>query len=215
MKARTCSFSLPAKSALCLVLIAVLSVPYSALSEAASGPLAVIRSGTDRALDILRSAHSGTGPKISERRGEILIIVDEYFNFREMAKRALGAPWKDQPQEKQREFVVLFKELLFNTYVDRVEKYTGANEKVIYDQEIIEGDFAVVKTRVLNYKDADVQLDYRLRLEEGQWKVYDVIIEGISLVNNYRSQFNSLMASGSFDNLLKVLRDKTSQRKST
>jgi len=215
MKTGRCSFSLPTKPTLCLLLLAVLFVASPVRSQTTSGPLAVITSGTNRALDILRSAHSGKGPKVSERRGEILIIVDEYFNFREMAKRALGAPWKDQTPEKQREFVALFKELLFNTYVDRVEKYTGANEKVMYDQEIVEGDYAVVKTRVLSYKEADVQLDYRLRLEGGQWKVYDVIIEGISLVNNYRSQFNSLMASGNFDKLLKVLRDKTSERKSS
>ncbi len=178
----------------------------------APGPLAVIQSGTDKALEILHSSQSGQAPALRARRGEILRIVDEYFNFHEMAKRALGRPWKDQSPQNQKEFVDLFKQLLFNSYVDKVEAYTGSNERVVYDAEKVEGEYALVKTRVLGYKNADVQVDYRLRAEEGIWKVYDVVVEGISLVNNYREQFSSILANESFDSLLKRMRGKLDEQ---
>lgn len=183
----------------------------AAPAAADQGPLLVIQSGTDRALDIIHSSKSGKAPSIRQRRAEILTIVDEYFDFSEMAKRALGRPWKDQPPEKQKEFVSLFKQLLFNTYVDRVETYTGSNEKVVYDVQEVKGDYAFVKTRIVNYQDTDVAVDYRLKEEKGNWKVYDVIVEGVSLVSNYRSQFTSILANESFDALLVKLRQKAAE----
>ncbi|MEN6439196.1 MAG: ABC transporter substrate-binding protein [Syntrophobacter sp.] len=175
---------------------------------AAPSPTAVIQSGTDRALKILRSSRAGESPALRQRRGEILTIVDEYFNFEEMAKRALGRPWKDQPDNKRKEFVGLFRQLLFNTYISRVESYTGANEQISYDSEKIDGDYAVVKTRVITSDRQTYQIEYRLRQEGEQWRVYDVIVEGVSFVENYRSQFASILANESFDSLLKKLRDK-------
>jgi phospholipid transport system substrate-binding protein len=182
---------------------------------AANSPLALIQSGTDRALQIIRSAHTGTAPSLRERRAEILQIVDEYFDFGEMAKRSLGRPWKEQSPQKQQEFVDLFKQLLFNYYAGRVETYTDTDERVVYDEQKIEGEYALVKTRVLNYKNTNVQLDYRLRLLNGEWKVYDVVIEGVSLVDNYRGQFNSILASKSFDNLLGQLKEKVADQQGT
>jgi phospholipid transport system substrate-binding protein len=182
---------------------------------AANSPLELIQSGTDRALQIIRSAHSGTAPNLRERRAEILQIVDEYFDFGEMARRSLGRPWKEQSRQKQQEFVDLFKQLLFNNYVGRVENYTGTNERFVYDEQKIEGDYALVKTRVLEYKNTNVQLDYRLRLINGQWKVYDVVVEGVSLVDNYRGQFNSILANKSFDSLLGQLQEKVADQKGT
>jgi phospholipid transport system substrate-binding protein len=125
-----------------------------------------------------------------------------------MAKRALGKPWKDQSVNKQKEFVGLFKELLFNNYVDRVEQYTGSGESFAYDKEVVEGEYSYVKTRILNYKNAQVSVDYRLRVGPDGWKAYDVVIEGISLINNYRSQFNSILARSSFDELLLKMQEK-------
>lgn len=180
------------------------------LAEAAGTPLSLIQSGTDRAVQILRSSQSGQAPSLRQRRGEILQIVDEYFNFHEMAKRSLGRSWKDQLPAKQQEFVKLFKQLLFNTYVDRVETYTGANEKFTYDEEKIEGEYALVKTRITGYKNTVVEVDYRLRLEKGSWKAYDVVVEGISLVSNYRQQFDSILTNGSFDTLLNRMQEKVS-----
>jgi phospholipid transport system substrate-binding protein len=180
-------------------------------SAAAQSPLSVIQSGTEKAINLLHSSRLGQAPALHQRRGEILAIVDEYFNFEEMAKRALGRPWKDQPTEKRQEFVKLFKQLLFNTYINRVESYTGSNEHIAYDSEKIDGDYAVVKTHVALQGDQHVQIDYRLRQEEGQWKVYDVVVEGISFVDNYRGQFSSILANEPFEGLLKKLREKVDQ----
>jgi phospholipid transport system substrate-binding protein len=182
---------------------------------AANSPLALIQSGTDRALQIIRSAHTGTAPSLRERRAEILQIVDEYFDFGEMAKRSLGRSWKEQSPQKQQEFVDLFKQLLFNNYAGRVETYTGTDEQLVYDEQKIDGDYALVKTRVLNYKNANVQLDYRLKLTNGEWKVYDVVVEGVSLVDNYRGQFNSILASKPFDTLLGQLKEKVADQQGT
>jgi phospholipid transport system substrate-binding protein len=185
----------------------------AAPSSAANSPLELVQSGTDRALQIIRSAHSGTAPSLGERRAEILQIVDEYFDFGEMAKRALGRPWKEQSPQKQQEFLDLFKQLLFNNYAGRVETYTGTNEQLVYDDQKIEGDYALVKTRVLNYRNTNIQLDYRLKLINDQWKVYDVVVEGVSLVDNYRGQFNSILTGKSFDSFLSQLREKVAEQK--
>jgi len=182
-------------------------------SFAVNSPLELIQSGTDRALQIIRSAHSGKAPSLRERRAEILQIVDEYFDFAEMAKRALGRPWKEQQPQNQQEFLDLFKQLLFNNYVGRVETYTDTNEQLVYDSQKIEGEYALVKTRVLNYRSTNIQLDYRLKNANGQWKVYDVVVEGVSLVDNYRGQFNSILASKPFDTLLSQLREKVAEQK--
>jgi phospholipid transport system substrate-binding protein len=179
----------------------------SALAAAGS-PLQVVKSGTERALTILKSSQTPGSQGLRPKRDEILTVVDEYFNFEEMGRRSLGRPWKDQPADKRQEFIRLFKNLLFNTYIDRVETYTISNEQISYDSEKIDGDYAVVKTRVLNYKDSDIQIDYRLHLEGGVWRVYDVVAEGVSFVDNYRSQFASILANEPFDGLLKKLRDK-------
>jgi phospholipid transport system substrate-binding protein len=197
------------------ILMLYTSLSFASSGTAAKTPLGLIQTGTDRALQILRSAQSGGGPSLRERRVEILQIVDEYFDFGEMARRALGRPWKDQTLQKQQEFVDLFKQLIFSNYVGRVETYTGTNERVVYDEQKIEGEYALVKTRVLDYKNTNVQLDYRLRLIMGEWKVYDVIVEGVSLVENYRGQFNSILANKTFDTLLSQLREKVADQKGT
>lgn len=176
-----------------------------------STPLAVIRSGTERALDILRSSRKGDAPALRQRKDEILVTVDEYFNFAEMARRSLGRPWKEQPPEKFQEFVRLFKQLLFNTYIGRVEKMTGADEKFFYDSERLDGDHALVRTHVVVRNGGSENIDYRLRREDGEWKVYDVAIEGISLIDNYKSQFASILAKESFDLLVRKLREKVEQ----
>jgi len=191
---------------LCIILLFSETVP--ALASATVSPIEVIKSGTEQAMKILQQHPAGATPNLRSRRGEILNIVNKYFDFNEMAKRALGRPWKDQPPAKQQEFVKLFQNLLFNTYVDRVEGYTSSNEKIVYQNQQVEGSYAIVRTMVMNYQNTNVSVDYRLNLENGQWKVYDVVIEGISLVNNYRSQFSSILSRNSFDQLLQMLREK-------
>ena len=171
-------------------------------------PMGLIHSGTEKALQILHESQRGQAPTLRQWKDEILGIVAEYFNFDEMAKRALGRPWKDQPPDKRKEYVQLFKQLLFNTYINRLENYTGSNERVFYDSEKLDGEFALVKTHILYQGNNNIEIDYRLHRDEGQWKVYDVVVEGVSFVDNYRGQFASILTNESFDSLLKRLRRK-------
>ena len=177
-----------------------------------SGPMGLIQSGTDKVIAILHQSQRPDAPSLRQRKDDILVIVGEYFNFDEMAKRALGRPWKDQPPDKRQEFTQLFKQLLFNTYVSRLENYTGSNERVLYDSENLDGDYAVVKTHILYHGDSNAEIDYRLHRDEGQWKVYDVVVEGISFDDNYRSQFTAILTNEPFDSLLKMLRQKVQQQ---
>ena len=186
-------------------------IPQWAMASS-SNPLGVVQTGTDRALQIIRTSHRGDAPSLRERKSELLTIVDEYFDFEGMGKSALGRPWKEQSPEKRQEFVSLFKQLLFNTYISRIEKLTGAQEKAYYDSEKLDGDYALVKTHMDLEGARNVSLDYRCHLENGQWKVYDVVVEGVSLIENYRSQFASLLTNGTFDVLLNKMREKVKQQ---
>jgi len=174
-------------------------------------PMALIQSGTERALQILHESQRRQAPSLRQRKDEILVIVNEYFNFEEMAKRALGRPWKEQTPEKRQEFAQLFKQLLFNTYINRIENYTGSNERVFYDSEKLDRDYAIVKTHILYQGDNNISIEYRLRQDGGRWQVYDVVVEGISFVDNYRGQFGSILTKESFDSLLIKLRRKVDQ----
>ncbi len=182
-------------------------------ANAAVQPIEVIRAGTSEALNLLRSnCKPGEVLKVQEHRDEILTIVYRYFDFEEMAKRALARHWKAQTPAKQQEFIDLFQHLLFNTYLDRVESYTCGKEDVAYEGEKVDGDYAVVKTRLLGYQGAEIPVEYRMQLKNGQWKVYDVAVEGISFIGNYRSQFESILNRSSFDDLMKQLREKIASR---
>jgi phospholipid transport system substrate-binding protein len=194
------------------VLLLLVSAQYIfAALPGQQNPMALIQSGTERAQQILHESQMRQGPSLRQRKGEILVIVNEYFNFEEMAKRALGRPWKEQPPEKRQEFAELFKQLLFNTYINRIENYTGSNERVFYDSEKLDGDYAIVKTHILYQGNNNIAIEYRLRRDGGQWRVYDLVVEGISFVDNYRGQFGSILTKESFDSLLIKLRQKIDQ----
>jgi phospholipid transport system substrate-binding protein len=141
------------------------------------------------------------------RRQKILEIVSQVFDFREMAKRSLGIYWRKRTPQERDEFVPLYKALLNDTYMRKVERYTS--EKILYTDESIQGDYAVVKTRVIRSTGTEIPLEYRLMKEDGKWVVYDVVIEGVSLVNNYRSQFSQIIRSDSYEELVKRLKKKT------
>jgi phospholipid transport system substrate-binding protein len=132
--------------------------------------------------------------------------VDERFDWEEMARRALGRYWAQRTAEEKKEFVALFSELVERTYMGKVEDYSG--EKVRYEGETIDGNYAVVKVNIITQKNRDISVDYRLQKEGNEWLVYDVSIEGVSLVNNYRSQFNSIILQSSYQNLIKRLKAK-------
>jgi len=170
-------------------------------------PSDTIRQTIDKLLVILKDPQLKGGGKEKERREKLKEAIQPAFDFTEMAKRSLASEWRRRSPEEQKEFVKLFTCLLEAAYLDKIESYNG--EKVQYVREREEGDFAEVDTIIVDAKRGQAfSVDYRLHKVDRQWKVYDVVIENISLVNNYRSQFNRVLAKVSFNDLLKRMKEK-------
>ena len=143
------------------------------------------------------------------RRQKVKSIVDPYFDYQEMAKRSLGPAWGKLSAGQRQEFVQLFAQLLEASYSDKIEKY-AQRVKIDYTGEILEGEYAEVRTVVVRANDR-IPLNYRFLQEDGTWKVYDVVIEGVSMVSNYRSQFSRIIHESSYAELVKRLKTKVSE----
>ncbi len=175
----------------------------------AGEPTEQIKQTTDKILSIVKDPALKGSSKAQERRRSIRKAVDERFDWDEMARRSLGRYWVQRTAEEKKEFLRLFSELLERTYMGKVEDYSG--EKVQYEGETIDGEYAVVKVNIITQKNRDISVDYRLQKEKNEWFVYDVSIEGVSLVNNYRTQFNSIILQSSYENLIKRLKVKVAR----
>jgi phospholipid transport system substrate-binding protein len=170
-------------------------------------PTEQVRQTADRVLSVLQDSRLKSADKQKERRDQIRQIVASRFDFAEMAKRSLGSNWQKVNNDEQRQFVELFTELLEKSYADQIESYDG--EKIVYGRENVSQDQADVDTKILTKKGEQISVNYKLRSAGNDWKVYDVVIENISLVNNFRSQFNRILANASFAELLKKLQSKS------
>ncbi len=177
---------------------------------AAGGPTEAMRSSIDEALKLIRDKEFTQPEKAEERRQRLEKIVGDRFDYEEMSKRSLGAPWNSLSDIEKQEFVSLFRTLLTKSYAEKIETYSG--EGVLYINERIEKDYAEVRTKVLTGK-VEIPLDYRLINKEDDWRVYDVIVDGISLVNNYRGQFSKILRSSSYADLVDQLRKKSDKIK--
>ncbi len=187
----------------------ILQLVLGASGAWAGQPTEVVRGVIERALDILKNpAYSK-----SQKHQMVKNIVDPHFDYQEMAKLSLGATWKTLSGAQQAEFVSLFSELLEASYADKIDKY-AQRVKIDYSGEIPEGDRVEVRTVVVRPNDR-FPLDYRLIQEGGTWRVYDVVIEGVSLVNNYRSQFSRIIHQSSYADLVRRLKTKVSERQQT
>jgi phospholipid transport system substrate-binding protein len=170
-------------------------------------PTEQVRQTADRVLSVLQDSRLKSADKQKERREQIRQIIVSRFDFAEMAKRSLGSNWQKGSSDEQQQFVELFTELLEKSYADQIESYDG--EKIVYGRENVNQDHADVDTKIVTKKGEQISVNYKLRSAGGDWKVYDVVIENISLVNNFRSQFNRILANGSFAELLKKLQSKS------
>jgi len=177
-----------------------------ALPAGAGAPTEQTRATVDKVLSILNNPELRAAARANERRDQLRAAIKSRFDFAEMAKRSLGTQWSRRSPQEQQEFVRLFTELLENSYLDQIESYNG--EKITYGKENLDQDHAEALTKVVSKKGEEFAVNYNLRSVNGDWKVYDVMIENISLVNNYRSQFNRILAKSSFDDLLKKLQAK-------
>ncbi|MBF0565462.1 MAG: ABC transporter substrate-binding protein [Nitrospirae bacterium] len=174
----------------------------------ADTPQTIIKSAIDRVLLSLNDESLKSPGKAKERRAKIRAIFDERFDVEEMSKRALSVNWEKRTDAEKKEFVPLFGNLIVNTYIGRIEKYSG--EAINYAGEQVDGNYAEVKTEV-NAKDGGkIPINYYMLNKNNEWKVYDVSIEGVRLVNNYRSQFASIINTKSYEELVKLLKEKKS-----
>lgn len=179
---------------------------------APGGPREVVQAAVTRVLALLEEAQlqrpevepGSRLATIDQARAEIRRLAAGLFDFPEVARRTLGRHWAGRTPAEQREFVGLFTELLERAYLGRIEQYAG--ERILYTGEAVEGRFALVRSRIVTRRRTEMALDYRLHRVDGRWKVYDVLIDGVSFVSTYRSEFDRILQSSSWDDVMDRLR---------
>jgi len=185
-----------------LVMVAV------ALPVYAGPPTDTVRESVDRALHVLAAPGLQGAARATERQQQVREIAGRLFDFEEMATRALGVHWKDRSPAERVRFVGLFTDLFESTYFAKIDAY-GGDGSVRYGAESVDGDHATVRSTVITPKGSEVAIDYRLLQRDGRWRVYDVSIEGMSLVSSYRAQFNQIIRTSSYETLVDRLDKKT------
>jgi phospholipid transport system substrate-binding protein len=177
-----------------------------ALAAHAGIPTDQVRGATDQVLKILQDSALKSPDKTAERRKQLRTVVDQVFDWQETGKRALARHWQSLKPEQRQEFSALFADLVERSYVGKIEAYSG--EKVAYVGDTIEGNQATVKTKLITKSGTEIPIDYRMQKEGDRWRVYDVLIEGVSLVGNYRTQFNKIIQQSGYDELAKKMKNK-------
>jgi phospholipid transport system substrate-binding protein len=178
------------------------------ITRATAGePLDKVHQTVDNVLTIVNN--KALQPQ--ERHKQIRQAVLQRFGFEEMAQRSMGQHWRTLTPQQRQEFVELFTDLLERSYVTRIEGYKAGPQGVSYPKEDITGDHAIVHTEIKSERDLPIMVDYHLLHKDGDWKAYDIVIEGVSLVNNYRTQFNTIMLKDSYAGLVKQMRTKLAQ----
>jgi phospholipid transport system substrate-binding protein len=176
---------------------------FVALPLNAGAPSDQTRATIEKVLAILTDSNVKVK---SERLERLRQTIRPSFDFTEMAKRSLGSHWQRRTPAEQQEFVKLFTELVESSYADAIESYNG--EKVVVANEKQDKDFAEVNTKIVTKKGDEFAIDYKLHQTSGNWKIYDAVIENVSLVNNYRSQFNRVIGKSSYGDLVSKMKDK-------
>ena len=171
----------------------------------AGPPTEIVRQVVEKSLDIIKNPSYGN----QEKHRKVRSIVDPHFDYQEMAKRSLGPTWGTLSAGQRQEFVGLFSQLLEASYSGKIEQF-AQRVKIDYTGEILDSEYVEVRTVVVRANDR-IPLNYRLINQAGTWKVYDVVIEGVSLVSNYRSQFSRIIHESSYAELVKRLKTKVSE----
>ena len=188
--------------------LAPLLVTVAAVTVYAGAPTETLRVGVDKALRILEDPGLKGESHVADRRKQLRDIADNLFDFEEMSRRTLATHWQKRTPDERQQFSALFADLLENTYFSQIDTYSGGGT-VKYGAETVNGDQATVRTTIVTAKGTEVPADYRMHQKMGKWLVYDVSIEGVSLVNNYRAQFNSIIQRNGFPDLVQKLQKKS------
>ncbi len=186
-----------------LFLLCCLALP--AASRAGS-PTEQVRATVDKVLTIVRSSNSKSKPQMDEQRAKLIEVIHPRFDFPEMAKRSLGPNWTRRTPEEQREFIGIFAALMGRSYAENIESYTS--QDVLYTRESEDQNYAQVDTKIVGDNQPPLAINYKLHRVDKEWKVYDLVIADISVVNNYRSQFDRVIARSSFAELVRTMKEK-------
>lgn len=192
------------------LLLALLLLWQGTAAWATDDPQAAMQETVENVLDILTDPALADEAHWQERRERITQEVAKRFNFTKMAQSALARAWHDRSAAEKEEFVSLFKELLKDAYVDRLKTYSDGNYKVVFDKVLVRGTRAVVSSIVIQ-KDQEISAAYKMYQEGDDWFVYDVVVEGVSLVSNYRSQFGSIIQKDGYAELVRRLEKKIAE----
>lgn len=179
------------------------------VSQAFATPLEDVKKTVDDVVRIVADKNGKNSEK--KRRQALKRTISAIFDYNEMSKRSLGKHWNQLEQEEKVRFAELFAELLENSYAGKIESYN--NEKIVYIKEQFDGDYAEIKSKVVTAKRDEFTLDYRMIRQNDRWMVYDVVIEGVSLVSNYRSQFGRIIKTNGYAGLVKKLETKNGELK--
>jgi phospholipid transport system substrate-binding protein len=187
-------------TAVALTLATALAVPPAN----AGAPTEQLKAQVDRVLKLLDDPALKDKPK--DKRTAVRKVADDIFDFGETARRSLGRHWADRTQAERDEFVKLFGDLLERSYISKIELYGG--EKIQYVSDKIDGEQASVMSKLLTKTNTEVPIEYRMLKKGERWLVYDVIIEGVSLISNYRTQFNKIIQTSSYAELVKKMKSR-------
>jgi phospholipid transport system substrate-binding protein len=176
-----------------------------ASTEAGAGePTDQLRASVDQIIKVLDDPALKSESKAAERRAAVRKEAVVVFDFTETAKRALGRHWQGLSAQDRQEFTALFTDLIERAYISKIERYSG--EKIAYTGEAIDSGLATVRTRFVTKQGTEVPIDYRMHQKGDRWLVYDVSIEGVSLINNYRTQFDKIIQTSSYAELVRKLK---------
>ena len=197
----------PSKKSSLFIAALWLAISMIAADAVAGLPTDQIKATVEKALVVLKDPRFKPPAKQQERRDQLKQILFARFDFAEMAKRSLGPDWRRRTPQEQEDFVRLFTDVLERAYADIIESYT--NEKIVYVYEKVDGTYADVYSKIVTAKGEEYTINYKAQLAGNDWKVYDVVAENVSLVNNYRSQFTRVISKSSYEELVRRLRDKS------
>ena len=190
-----------------LALVAALTLVLAESSRASAGPPTdQLRTQIERVVKILEDPELKKDGRQKDRRTAVRQIANEIFDFSETARRSLARHWAGRTQTERDEFVQLFSDLLERSYISKIELYGG--EKIAYAGDSIEGETAIVRTKLMTKQGTEIPIEYRMLRRGDKWLVYDVVIEGVSLIANYRTQFNKIITTSSFQELVKKMKTK-------
>jgi phospholipid transport system substrate-binding protein len=188
-------------------LIVSLLLWFAGITPARAGePLELVKLAADKVIALLRDPQLKAADRKRERVEQLKAIINPIFDYDEIARRTMSAHWERRTPAEREEFTKLFRAFLEKIYSDQIDIDDG--ERLVFGRESVNQDFAEVESKLINAKNEESPLIYRLKRSDGRWKIYDAVVADISIVTNYRSQFSRVIGKSSFEALKRMLRDK-------